>query len=138
MEGSESNAELVVKALTAYQERDDPTLRELMHPEIEIYAQPGMINAGSFTGFEGFKHWTAQWEEAWDEISYEPLEFIEVDHSRLVARVHVVGRGAGSGVEIDREYAYLYEIKDGRSTRFHLYEDVRTAVEAAHGLAREE
>jgi ketosteroid isomerase-like protein len=137
MEGSETNAELVVKALTAYQRGDDETLRELMHPEIEIYAQPGMINAGSFTGFEGFKRWTAQWEEAWDEVRLEPIEFIDVDEHRLVARVRVVGRGAGSGVEIDREFGYLYEIKGGRSTRYHLYESAEKAVEAAHRLARE-
>jgi ketosteroid isomerase-like protein len=138
MEGSETNAELVVRALTSYQQGDDETLRELMHPEIEIYSQPGMINAGRFTGFEGFKRWTAQWEEAWDEASYEPVEFIEVDDARLVVRVHVVGTGAGSGLKIDREYGYLYEIRDGRSTRFHLYESVQRAVEAANRLAADE
>jgi ketosteroid isomerase-like protein len=44
---SNTNAELVVKALTAYQQGDDETLRELMHPDVEIYSQPGMINAGA-------------------------------------------------------------------------------------------
>jgi len=135
--GSKSNAELVVEALTAYQQGDEETLRELMDPEVEIYAEPGMINAGRFTGFEGFKQWVSQWEEAWDAASYEPLEFVEVDDRRLVVRVRVVGRGAGSGVEIDREFGYLYEIEDGRSTRYHLYDSVEKAVEAAHRLAEE-
>jgi len=135
--GSKSNAELVVEALTAYQQGDEETLRELMDPEVEIYAEPGMINAGRFTGFEGFKQWVSQWEEAWDAASYEPLEFVEVDDRRLVVRVRVVGRGAGSGVEIDREFGYLYEIEDGRSTRYHLYDSAEKAVEAAHRLAEE-
>jgi len=135
--GSKSNAELVVEALTAYQQGDEETLRELMDPEVEIYAEPGMINAGRFTGFEGFKQWVSQWEEAWDAASYEPLEFVEVDDRRLVVRVRVVGRGAGSGVEIDREFGYLYEIEDGRSTRYHLYDSAEKAIEAAHRLAEE-
>ena len=137
MNGSKSNAELVVEALTAYQQGDEETLRELMDPEVEIYAEPGMINAGRFTGFEGFKQWVSQWEEAWDAASYEPLEFVEVDDRRLVVRVRVVGRGAGSGVEIDREFGYLYEIEDGRSTRYHLYDSAEKAIEAAHRLAEE-
>jgi ketosteroid isomerase-like protein len=135
MEASKSNPELVIQALTAYQQGDDETLRDLMHPDVEIYAEPGMINAGTFTGFEGFKQWTRQWEEAWEEISYEPVEFIEVDDTHLVVRVHVVGRGAGSGVETDREYGYLYEIEDGRSRRFHLYDTAEKAVEAARRLS---
>jgi ketosteroid isomerase-like protein len=50
---SDSNAELLIKALTAYQQGDDEGLREVMHPEAETYAEPGMINAGTFTGLEG-------------------------------------------------------------------------------------
>ncbi len=137
MNAPKTNAQLVVEALAAYQQGDEQTLRDLMHPEVEIFAEPGMINSGSFIGFEGFKRWTRQWEEAWEEISYEPLEFIDVDDSRLVVRVHVVGRGAGSGVEIDREFGYLYEFDDGRTTRFHLYESAEKALEVARSLAGE-
>lgn len=134
---SKSNADLVVEALTAYQQGDDETLRSLMHPDAETYAEPGMINAGRFMGFEGFKQWTRQWEEAWEQISYEPAEFIDVDDSHLVVRVHVIGRGAGSGVEIDREFGWLYEVEDGHITRYHLYDNAEKAVEAGRRMATE-
>jgi ketosteroid isomerase-like protein len=134
---SKSNAELAVEGLVAYQQGDEDKLRELFDPEIEIYGEPGMINAGRFTGFEGFRQWVSQWEEAWEEISYEPLDFIEVDDCRLVVRTRVTGRGAGSGLETDREFGYLYAISDGRATRFHLYDSAERAVEAARRLARE-
>jgi ketosteroid isomerase-like protein len=129
-----SNAEIVFETLAAYERGDEETVRARMHPEVEIYSEPGMINAGSFTGFEGFRQWASQWEEAWEEISYEPVEFIDVDDSRLIVRTHVRGRGAGSGLEIDRDFAYLYEIRDGRATRFHLYDSVDSAREAAGRL----
>ena len=133
----QSNAELVVETLAAYQRGDDETVRAGMHPDVEVYSEPGMINSGSYAGFEGFKQWASQWEEAWEEITYEPVEFIDVDDARLVVRTHVTGRGAGSGLEIDRDFAFLYEIEDGRATRFHLYESVENAVDAAHRMARE-
>ena len=127
----------MLTGLIGYQQGDGETLRSLMHPEIESYSEPGMINAGTYSGFAGFRRWAAQWEEAWDEVSYEPLEFIDVSDTLLVARVRVVGRGAGSGLETDREFGYLYELRDGRCTRFHLYVSVNSAVEAARRLAEE-
>jgi ketosteroid isomerase-like protein len=132
-----TNAELLRTTLAVYQQGDDETLRELMHPEIEIYSEPGMINAGTYSGYDGYRQWAAQWEEAWDEISYEALEIIDVSDTLLVARVRVVGRGAGSGLEIDREFGYLYELKEGRGTRFHVYVSFDSALEAANRLAEE-
>jgi ketosteroid isomerase-like protein len=137
MEGTSSKAELMIMGLGAYQQGDDETLRRLMHPDIETYSEPGMINSGTFRGFDGFKSWSAQWEEAWEEIRYEPVEFIDVDEALLVARVRVVGKGAGSGLEVDREFGYLYEIREGRATRFHLYESAEKAREVANRLAAE-
>jgi ketosteroid isomerase-like protein len=131
---TKSNAELVVEALTAYQQGQDETVRGFMHPEVEIYSEPGMINAGTFRGFDGFKRWSRQWEEAWDEIRYEPVEFIEVNEWLLVAAVRVTGRGAGSGLEVDRTFGYLYEIRAGRATRLHLYESADKALEAARAI----
>jgi ketosteroid isomerase-like protein len=135
METSKSNAELAVESLVAYQRGDDETLRGLIDPEAEIYSEPAVINSGTYHGFEGFKTWIRQWEEAWREARYEPLEFIDVDESHLVIRVRVVGRGAGSGIETEGEFGWLYEIKDGRATRYHVYETAEKAVDAARQMS---
>jgi ketosteroid isomerase-like protein len=135
METSKSNAEVAVESLVAYQRGDDETLRRLLDPEAEIYSEPGVVNSGTYHGFEGFMTWIRQWEEAWREARYEPLEFIDVGESHLVIRVRVTGTGAGSGIETEREFGWLYEIKNGRATRYHLYESAEKAVAAAEGMA---
>jgi ketosteroid isomerase-like protein len=137
MEEISENAKLVLETIAAYERGDDVALRSRIHSDAEIYSEPGMINSGTFTGFEGFKHWSRQWEEAWEEITYEPLEFIDVSDTLLVARVRAIGRGAGSGLEIDREFGYLYEVSEGLAKRFHLYENVDRALAAANRLAEE-
>ena len=137
MEGSKTNKELVYEVLVAYRQNDEETLRALMHPEVEIYGHPEIVNAGTYRGFDGFQRWTREWEEAWEEINYDLGELIEVGDAVLVAPVHVVGRGAGSGVEIDSVFGWLYEWRDGRSTRFHVYPTVEVALEAARKLAEE-
>lgn len=134
---AKTNVELVYEVLGAYQGGDEETLRRLMDPSIEIYGHPEIVNAGTYHGFDGFQRWTREWEEAWDEINYDLGEIIEVGDAFLVAPVHVVGRGAGSGVEIDSVFGWLYEWRDGRSTRFHVYPTVDDALEAARELAEE-
>jgi ketosteroid isomerase-like protein len=129
------NVQLVYEVLSAYERGDEETQRRLMDPELEVYGAPGIVNAGTYEGYEGFQRWTSQWEEAWDEISYELGEIIEVDDAFLVAPVHVVGRGAVSGLEIDSVFGWLYEWRDGRSVRFHTYASVDDALEAARRLS---
>lgn len=132
---TKSNADLTAEAFAADARGDDEALREMMDPEIEVYAEPGMINAGRYWGWEGWTQWRRQWDEAWAEISYEPLELIEVGDSVVVAPRRVVGKGAESGVEIDRVFGYLYELRDGKGIRFHTYGSKERALEAAAELA---
>jgi hypothetical protein len=135
---SSANVELVQKVLGAYLTGDEGTLRSMIPPEGEIYGAPGIINAGTYHGFEGFQQWVRQWEEAWDEINYEPGEMIEVSDSFVVVPAHIVGTGAGSGLEIDSVFGWMYEFQDGKTVRFHTYATVDDALEAARRLSGSE
>jgi ketosteroid isomerase-like protein len=132
------NVERVYELLAAYLQGNEERIRQLIDPEGEIYGAPGIVNSGTYGGYEGFRQWVSQWEEAWAEISYDLGEIVEVDESMLVVPVHVVGRGASSGVEIDTVFGWLYEWRDGRATRFHVYPSVGDATEAAGRLAGEQ
>jgi ketosteroid isomerase-like protein len=134
---AKTNVELVYETLGAYLRGDEERLRALMHPEAEIYGHPEIVNAGTYHGFDGFQRWIREWEEAWDEINYDLGDFVEVGDAFLVAPVHIVGRGAGSGIEIDRVFGWMYEWHEGRSTRFHVYPTVELALEAAGTLAEQ-
>ncbi|HKH23055.1 MAG TPA: nuclear transport factor 2 family protein [Solirubrobacterales bacterium] len=137
MDDRKSSAELVAETLIAYQSGDQDTLRRLMHPEGEIYGVPGLINAGTYRGYEGFRKWITQWEEAWDEITYELGDFVEIDESVIVAPVHIVGRGATSGVEIDSTFGWVYQWEDGLLRRYQVYTNVEDALDAARKIAAE-
>jgi ketosteroid isomerase-like protein len=128
------NVERVYEILLAYQEGDDEILRQRFDPNGEIYGAPGIVNAGTYYGYEGFREWVRHWEEAWAEISYDLGEIVEVDESVPVVPVHVVCRGASSGVEIDNLFGWLYEWSDGRATRFHVYPNFEGAMDAARRL----
>jgi ketosteroid isomerase-like protein len=133
-----SSAERVYELLGAYQQGDEEKLRSLIHPEGEVRGAPGLLNEGTFYGYDGFREWLGQWEEAWEEINYEPGEVIEVDERLIVVPVHTVGVGAGSGMRIDAVFGWLYEWRGELTTRFHVYPDVDSALEAAKQIAAEE
>jgi len=131
------NEQRVYEMVAAYQQGDDEALQRVIHPEGEIYGAPGIINAGTYHGFDGFQRWVRQWEEAWGEINYDLGEIVEVDESLLVIPVHIVGRGAASGVEIDMTFGWLYEWEDGLVIRFQVHPSFDQAMEAAEELFAE-
>jgi ketosteroid isomerase-like protein len=132
---SSSNIELVQKMLGAYLSGDEETLRAMIGPESEIHGAPGLLNSGTYHGFDGFQEWIKQWEDAWDGVRYELGEPIEVGKSIVVIPTHIVGRGAGSGLEIDSMFGWLYEFRDGQAVRFHAYVNVDDALDAARRLS---
>jgi ketosteroid isomerase-like protein len=132
---SSGNAELVQKLLSAYLSGDEETIRSMIAPDSEVYGAPGLINSGTYWGFDGFQQWTGAWEEAWDDVSYELGEAIELGGGFLVIPAHVVARGAGSGVVTDNVFGWMYEFRDGQATRFHTYVTVDEAIDAARRLA---
>jgi len=132
---SSGNAELVQRLLVAYLNGDEETLRSMIAPDGEIYGAPGLINSGTYHGFEGFQQWTDSWEEAWQEVTYELRDAIEFGEHVIVIPAHIVAKGAGSGVETDNVFGWMYEFREGRVVRFHTYGTLDEALEAAKGLA---
>jgi ketosteroid isomerase-like protein len=130
-----TNQELVQRLIGAYLTGDDETLRAMIPPEGEIYGEPGLLNAGTYRGFDGFKQWIRHWEDAWEGVNYELMEMIEIGDSFVVVPVHIVGRGAGSGLEIDSVFGWMYEFRDGKAVRFHTYVTPDEALEAATRLS---
>ena len=135
---SSSNAELVQRLLAAYLSGDDETLRSMIGPDGEIYGAPGILNSGTYRGFEGFQQWIAEWEDAWDEVSYDLSDVIEMGDGFVVIPAHIIAKGAGSGVETDNVFGWMFELRDGRVRRFHTYLTVDDAKNAARHLRESE
>jgi len=48
-----------------------------------------------------------------------------------VAILHLIGRGSGSGIEMDETDAHVFTFSDGKVTRWRNFTDQAKAVEAA-------
>ena len=50
--------------------RGDPQAA-MIPPDGEIYGAPGLINSGTYHGFDGFQQWIEPVGGRWDEVDYE-------------------------------------------------------------------
>jgi hypothetical protein len=74
------------------------------------------------------------WLDAWDEHRLEIDETLDGGDDDVVATVHLIGRGRGSGVEVDvRLYGHVH-VSDGKVVYLYEHENRADALRAA-GLA---
>ena len=128
---AESNADRVRDVFAIYERGDFDALLALADPEIEIRNQTSVIEAGEFRGVEDGLRMIASWEEAWADAGYELVEIEEIDDETLIVEIEMKVRGEGSGAAVSANQWWLFGIRGGRFTRWHLYLDRASALEAA-------
>jgi ketosteroid isomerase-like protein len=131
MTSAEENVARVLEGAEAFGRGDVATFLEMLDPEVEIYSTPKLANPGTFHGREGYLRWSSDWFDAWDDFRIE-IESVEAVGGRhVVADVRQLGRGKGSGVEVEMRAAYMWELRDGRAVRLQLHASREEAVDAA-------
>jgi ketosteroid isomerase-like protein len=124
---SQENVELVRQWLWAF-EKDERVFLEMTHPEIEW--APFEDNHTISHGLGGARRIRAAWLDAWAEHRLEIEETFDGGDD-VVATVHVVGRGRGSGVEVDvRLYGHI-KVRDSKVVYLYEHEDRADALRAA-------
>jgi ketosteroid isomerase-like protein len=110
----EERIALAQGGLDAFNDGDLPRMLAVLTDDVEVYASPDLVNAGSYRGHDGFVSWISNWTEAWDEISAEVIENTPVGERHVVIAVHQEGRGRG-GIEVSMDIAFLFDVnEDGR------------------------
>jgi ketosteroid isomerase-like protein len=122
---------LIRRGFEAWESGDVEAAVALYDPEVEVYAPPEIGNSGTFHGIDGFLAWTEAWLEAWETFDQDLLAIEPLGEHHAVSRVIQHGVGKGSGIKVDREATYVYEIRDGRLTFMALFFDHDAAVRLA-------
>ena len=133
---SQENVETMRRWYDAANRRDVDAGIGLMHPDIEVRTAglfPDMEAA--YQGREAFISFLFKFAEAWVELSLEPDRYVDLDTRVLVlAHFHAKGR---DGLEIDRPFAHLWTLREGRAVRLEAYADHQEALAAA-GLSEQD
>ena len=133
----QQDVELVRRGLDAFNRGGAEELFALFDPEIELYLPPDLPNATHTRGLQEYQAWLDRWLEAWDDFQVS-ADRVEVAGDRhVVMWAHQSGKGKASGIPVEMDLAYLWEVRDGKVAAHHLYPSWEQAVEAAERRERE-
>ena len=125
---SQENVEIVRDTLERFLATGEVAW-EVIDEEHEIHDHD-MPDPGDYRGHAGFLRWNEDWGAAWSDWSLEPQEYIDAG-DQVVVMVEMKATGRGSGVEIDREDALVYTLREGKHVRLDYFNNPQQALEAA-------
>ncbi len=130
---SQENIEVVRSLYAALNRGDREAALGFADPDIEVDASRLVFNPTTYVGMDGLRRMADARDEVWEEFRYEVIDFREAG-DRVVVVERLIGKGKGSGVEVDRVYAAIWTVRDGRVVRMEIgYTDPAEAL-AAVGL----
>jgi uncharacterized protein len=127
---SQENVEVVRSVLAAWSTHREQSALGLLDPEIVFDATRRKVNPKIYVGMEGLRVMLADRDEVWDEFHTEPNEFIDAG-DRIVVVGRWIGKGKGSGIEVEQPTAHVFTLSNGRVVRWEFgHSDRREALEA--------
>jgi ketosteroid isomerase-like protein len=135
MAGMPGDAETLCRlAYERYSAGDFDGLLELFAPDVEVYVAPPNIESGTYHGHAAYRGLIERWGAVWDEMRIE-VQAMEAEGDWILALVHYVGCGKGSGVEITQPSWELSLWQEGSCGRYLVYFDEREGRRAFEDCA---
>jgi ketosteroid isomerase-like protein len=126
---SRENVELVRIGVDHFAATGEPawdTLDE--HVEVRDH---DIMDGREYRGHADVRRWLFEdWASAWSDYSSEPEEFIDVDDERVIVVSRVKATGRSSGVEIERQDAMVFVVRDRQVVRLDYYNSKQQALDA--------
>jgi ketosteroid isomerase-like protein len=129
---SAENVEVVRSIFAAWLQGDMATDR--LDPEIAMIESSTIPGATSAYGIDAVRRYMASFANYWDEIRFEPQDYIDAGEQVIVV-ARLVGRGKASGIDVNRVWAYVWTVRDGKALRMEGYANRAEALKAV-GLDR--
>ena len=123
------NAEVVRRAHEALNSGDMDALVALCDKEFRLDMSDRVFNPAVYEGHDGIRRFYSEVRDVWESYVWEPEQLIEAGPD-VVALLRSTGRGRGSGVEVERETAMVWSVREGRATVVRFFRDRAEALRA--------
>ncbi len=125
---SQENIQIVRSAFDAYERGDVAQIVALMSDDLVTHRiEP---ENAVYHGKQGFFEATADWTEDFEEWTAVAEEFVDAGDAVLV-RVHQTALGEASGVPVESDFWFLFEMDEGKVVRLSFHPRRASAFEAA-------
>jgi ketosteroid isomerase-like protein len=127
--GSE-NVEVVCAIYRAFARRDRDALVGHLDPCVRVYDRPFHPDASVYEGTEGFLRFSETDWEAFDEVTYEPQEFV-ANGPYVVVPIKQSGRGRSSALGVEERIVNVWKLRRGKCVELRIFSTIEEALEAA-------
>ena len=128
---SEENVAVVRRWYDLFRSEDWEGAVRDAHPDIEIIEPPGVVGSRTYHGHDGLVEALKAWPSQWDDFHVDLVKIIDANADQVVSLTRHHARGKGSGIEVERELAYVITFSDGKAIRWEMFLTLAEALEAA-------
>jgi ketosteroid isomerase-like protein len=127
---SQEQVEVVREHIDAYRRQDVSVALSFMDPHA-VLDMNRIDGSDPSHGHEAIDRAVTRYVGAFDDYAYEVERLTDLGSGALLAVVTETGRGKGSGAPVNRSYAVLYTVIDGKIARITQFRSEQDALEAA-------
>jgi ketosteroid isomerase-like protein len=127
---SQENVEVVKAFFEAYNARNIEAVDRLLHPEAEITTLSTRAGMPDHWRQGTTKRYFEQLDEAWTDLRVEVEDYRELGE-RVVALGVLRGAGMHSHVEVARDFATVFVIRDSQIVLLDTYDNWKAGLDAA-------
>jgi ketosteroid isomerase-like protein len=129
---SQENVEIVRSHIEAFRAEDAPGSFSFLDPHVVLdVSRAGQIDSEAYYGYQAVAAFVRRYVGTFEDYEYNVKELTDLGTGAVLAVVTEKGRGKGSGVPVNRSYAVLYTVIDGRIARITQFGTEQEALEAA-------
>jgi ketosteroid isomerase-like protein len=124
------SVELVSRAFSAFNRRDEGELLSLCHPDIEWIPMRSSVEGRIYRGHAGVREALADVGTEFEELRNDPRRWIDLGE-RVVIAGRLVAKERLGGLRIDIPAAWLCEVREGKVAYLRAFPDEEAALSAA-------
>lgn len=126
---SQQNVSVVRMIYEALARGDRASLFRHADPAIRCYDRPIRPDASVYEGHDGWAKFMETDLEAFENVSYEPLRFVETG-PYVVVPIRQTGRGKRSALDVEESIVNVWKLRAGRCIEMRVYSTMGEALEA--------
>jgi ketosteroid isomerase-like protein len=126
---SQDNVEIVRQLWSAWQRDGFGIVPELMDPEIEYVNPPYAVEPGTRRGYDEFAAAARSLREVYADHEITDARLREIG-DRVLVTATVTTRSRANAIPISAGRGYVFDVRDGKITRFAWFNDPADAIRA--------
>ena len=128
---SQANVEVLKGAFDALRREDWVALASTIADDCEVHDFDIPDAAGEvYRGPDGFRDWLAEFGHAWASWRTVDEVYRQAPDGRVIALFRLATRGRESGIEMSRDDAIVYVVRNGKIARMEYYNDQQAGLQA--------